>query len=185
MVENRVFVITGAAGSGKTTVRDYLHDNFNMTTIITHTTRKPRDNEVDGIDYYFETPQSFLQNHYLETVKYAGNLYGSSFEGLQRAWEKTPFATIVLDTAGAITYKQKLADKAVVIFLKVGDKHKLLNRMEKRGDKESIIAQRIHSKEYQRDLTLPKGLQGKAQVVINDQWGKTIEEIEAIINKYE
>ncbi len=59
-MKNRVFVITGAAGSGKTTVRDYLHDKYKMARVITHTTRPPRANERDGVDYYFEDDKSFL-----------------------------------------------------------------------------------------------------------------------------
>ncbi|MSE20932.1 guanylate kinase, partial [Lactobacillus parabuchneri] len=75
-MKNRVFVITGAAGSGKTTVRDYLHDQYKMARVITHTTRAPRANERDGIDYYFEDNESFFDNHFLESVHYAGNYYG-------------------------------------------------------------------------------------------------------------
>lgn len=59
-MNNRVFVITGAAGSGKTTVRDYLHDQYKMARVITHTTRAPRAYERDGVDYYFEDDKSFF-----------------------------------------------------------------------------------------------------------------------------
>ena len=41
-MKNRVFVITGAAGSGKTTVRNYLHERYGMPRVITHTTRPAR-----------------------------------------------------------------------------------------------------------------------------------------------
>ncbi len=54
-MNNRVFVITGAAGSGKTTVRDYLHDQYKMARVITHTTRPSRENERDGVDYILKT----------------------------------------------------------------------------------------------------------------------------------
>ena len=68
MKENKVFVITGATGVGKTTIARYLQDNFRMPRVITHTTRPPRDREVDGISYYFENDTSFEKNHYLERV---------------------------------------------------------------------------------------------------------------------
>ena len=45
-MKNRVFVITGAAGSGKTTVRDYLHDQYQMARVITHTTRPPTNRSL-------------------------------------------------------------------------------------------------------------------------------------------
>ncbi|MBU9789647.1 guanylate kinase [Lentilactobacillus sp. IMAU92037] len=181
---NRVFVITGAAGSGKTTVRNYLHDKFHMTKVITHTTRKPRDGEKNGVDYYFETKESFPKNHYLESVVYAGNRYGSSYEGLENAWKTSPFACIVLDTAGAITYKQKLGDQAVIIYLKVGDTTELKKRMACRGDNSAMVAKRIHSKEYLRDLEMPEELEGKAYEIVNWDLGKTQRKVDKIVTQY-
>ena len=183
-MKNRVFVITGAAGSGKTTVRDYLHDQYQMARVITHTTRPPRENERDGVDYYFEDDQSFFDNHFLESVHYAGHYYGSSYEGLENAWEKSPFATIVLDTAGAITYKQKLGEKAVIIFLQVGDTEELKRRMQGRGDNAEMVARRVSSKEYHRDLEMPYELQGKAYQVVNQDWQQTRQQIDKIVENY-
>lgn len=183
-MNNRVFVITGAAGSGKTTVRDYLHDQYTMARVITHTTRAPREHERDGVDYYFEDDKSFFDNHFLESVHYAGHYYGSSYEGLENAWEKSPFATIVLDTAGAITYKEKLGDKAVIIFLQVGDTGELQRRMHGRGDNADMVAKRINSKEYNRDLQMPYELQGKAYKVVNHDWQQTRAQIDRIVEKY-
>jgi guanylate kinase len=181
---NRIFVITGAAGSGKTTVRNYLHDKFHMTRVITHTTRKPRENERDGVDYYFETQESFPKNHYLESVVYAGNRYGSSYEGLQTAWKKSLFACIVLDTAGAITYKRQLGDQAVVIYLKVGDVYELQKRMATRGDNSALVTERIHSKEYLRDLEMPEELAGQAYEIVNTDWQKTKRKVDKVVTQY-
>lgn len=184
MSKQRVFVITGAAGSGKTTVRNYLTKQFNMTQVITHTTRQPRIHEENGVDYYFETEASFGNNHYLESVSYAGNRYGSSFEGLEQAWQKSDLITIVLDTAGAITYQRELGDKAVIIFLKVDDSGTLLQRMKARGDDTSILANRIKSDEYLRDLSLPDELKGKAHVINNNNWERTKHLVDEIVEEY-
>ena len=59
----KVFVIAGAAGSGKTTVAKYLHDRYKMERVITHTTRASRPNERDGVDYHFETPATMNKLH--------------------------------------------------------------------------------------------------------------------------
>ena len=59
MKDNKVFVITGATGVGKTTIARYLQENYRMPRVITHTTRRPREREVNGIAYYFETDDSF------------------------------------------------------------------------------------------------------------------------------
>lgn len=183
-MENRVFVITGAAGSGKTTIRNYLHDRYGMPRVITHTTRPPRANEKDGVDYYFETNQSFFHNHYLESVRYAGNYYGSSYEGLASAWQKNPYVCIVLDGAGAVTYKRKLGERAVIIFLKVGNPEVLKRRMEGRGDDTTMVTKRIKSQEYVRDLEMPAALIGHAYEIVNLDLTQTKNQVDQIVAKY-
>ena len=89
-MENKVIVLCGAPGSGKTTVRKYLTENFAIEPVLTHTTRPKRKGEHDGIDYWFETRETFFENHYLEYVEYDGNLYGSSYESLERIFLPMP-----------------------------------------------------------------------------------------------
>lgn len=60
-MENKVIVLCGAPGSGKTTVRKYLTENFAIEPVLTHTTRPKRIGERDGIDYWFETRETFLK----------------------------------------------------------------------------------------------------------------------------
>ncbi|MCL0311988.1 AAA family ATPase [Apilactobacillus sp. TMW 2.2459] len=181
-MSNKVIVVTGAAGSGKTTVRNYLAKHFNMTKVITHTTREPRYNERDGVDYYFESDSTFANKHYLESVEYSGAKYGSSYEGLQLAWDKSAEAVIVLDTKGAITYKRKLGKQAIIIFLQVNNVEMLKHRMVKRGDSMRKIIQRINSLEYKRDQQLPAELNG-AIVINNDNWDVTKQKLNQIFDK--
>lgn len=176
-----VLVITGAAGSGKTTVSEYLNKNYSIPRVITHTTRKPRRGETDGIDYYFETPQTMNQLHLLEQVEYDHHRYGSSYEALERAWQFCDLATIVLDTQGAQTYAQKLGEQAVIIFLTVSQKRSLVKRLAKRGDLSTAVKQRVASAEYRRDLTLPAQLEDVAHVLVNDVWLNTQMELRDLI----
>lgn len=74
--------ITGASGSGKTTVIKYLLNKFPTTYLnISYTSRKPRKNEIHGKDYYFLTEEEFEQKikngELLEYVKFKGNYYGT------------------------------------------------------------------------------------------------------------
>ena len=182
-MNRKVFVLTGNTGTGKTTVANYLNEFYEMPKVITHTTRPPREGEIDQVDYYFESEQSFKENHYLESVAYANYRYGSSYEGLERAWEKSPLITIVLDTAGAKTYSEKLGDEAVVIFLTVTKPDEILGRLSKRGDNLEETRRRMASEEYKRDVQLPQSLQGIAHVVVNDDWLSTKEEIDNIVKQ--
>lgn len=166
-MQQNIFVITGPTGAGKTTIADYLQTKYAMAKVITHTTRLPRQGEIANQDYYFETPKSFAQNHYLEQVKYAGNQYGSSLEGLNRAWQINDNITIVLDTKGAKTYVEKLGQKVIVLFVTVSNSDILAQRLVNRGDNQQQIKQRLSSHDFERDLTIPADLPN-VHVIIND-----------------
>ncbi|WP_185696089.1 guanylate kinase [Weissella viridescens] len=182
MLKRKVFVVTGNTGTGKTSVTKYLNEFYEMPKVVTHTTRQPRPGEMDQVDYYFESHDSFEKNHYLEQVTYDGNQYGSSKEGLERAFEKNPLITIVLDTQGAATYLEELpADEVVVIYLTVSKEHDLYQRLVKRGDDVQKIHERLASEEYVRDTQIPENLKAQAHIVENDDWDETKNKIDAIV----
>lgn len=181
--QHYVFIICGAAGSGKTTVAHYLCDHFNMHKVVTHTTRTPRPTETDGVDYYFETPESMDRRHLLERVTYDGAQYGSSYEGLAAGWQVGQDDVIVLDTKGAVTYHQELGRQAVIIFLTVTHMAALAKRMTLRGDRLSAVHSRLHSAEYRRDLALPPALRGIAHVIVNDRWKETTKRLDELVDK--
>ena len=180
-MENKVIVLCGAPGSGKTTVRRYLTENFAIEPVLTHTTRPKRKGERDGIDYWFETRETFFRNHYLEYVEYDDNLYGSSCEGLERAWQKAPAAVIVLDTKGAETYLERMPERTEVVYLCVTDEKVQRARMEQRGDDEDKIRRRLASQEARRDRSLPADLAEHVHVIENDDWEETKERIRALL----
>lgn len=179
-MNKKIIVITGASGTGKTTISHYLKENYQIPNVITHTTRMPRDGEKNGVDYYFETDKSFSENHYLEKVEYSGHKYGSSEEGLESMWNKVDVASIVVDTAGAIAYKKKYGKQAIVIFLEL-DLPSLSERLKKRGDNPDRIIQRINSEEFHRDLKIPQELQGKAYEIINKDMNITKNKVDKLM----
>lgn len=179
-MDKKIIVITGASGTGKTTISKYLQDTYHIPSVITHTTRLPRAGEKDGVDYYFETKDSFIKNHYLEKVEYSGNWYGSSEESLNRTWEKYDAASIVVDTKGAVSYKEKYGKRAVVIFLEV-DFETVTKRLESRGDEKKRLKARISSDEFLRDLEIPQELVGKSYKIINNSIEETKENVNNIL----
>lgn len=183
MSSGKVFVIAGAAGSGKTTVAKFLQEHYQMERVITHTTRPPRPSERDGVDYHFETSATMNKLHLLESVEYDHHRYGSSMESLEAGWQKGHDDVIVLDTKGALTYHQQLGQRAVIIFLTVSHIASLAKRMVKRGDGIRAVHSRLKSAEYHRDLHLPDELKGIANVVVNDSWEQTVAQVEQIVRQ--
>ncbi|MDF7637391.1 guanylate kinase [Leuconostocaceae bacterium ESL0958] len=181
--EKKVLILTGPAGAGKTTLANYLIDHDHLARVITHTTRTPRAGEVDGVDYYFEQPDSFGQRDYLEQVHYAHAAYGSSWEGLQAAWQRSDWACIVLETEGALTYRKKLGAQAVLCYIRTTDPAVLRQRLISRGDAPLAIEKRLAAAEFQRDLTLPAALAGQAHIIINDNFQVACRAIEQLLHQ--
>lgn len=73
------------AGVGKGTLLKLLLDEFKdeFGFCVSHTTRKPRPNEVHGVHYHFVTPEEFKQVEFLEWAEVHGNFYGTSLNALQ------------------------------------------------------------------------------------------------------
>ncbi|KRM72193.1 AAA family ATPase [Lacticaseibacillus brantae] len=178
---HKLIIITGATGTGKTTVSRYLTENYHIKRVMTHTTRPMRVGEENGVDYYFETPESFATKHYIEAVTYAGYQYGSSHESLNKAWAKAPFVSIVLDTAGAITYARNIPSDIVVLYLTIDDPNVLRQRLLGRGDEPKMVEARLQSPEYTRDLSLPDELKPFATVINNDSWPAAQVQIDAFM----
>ncbi len=183
MTAQKLIVITGATGTGKTTVSRYLREHYHIERVMTHTTRPKRPGEVDGVDYFFETPTSFATKHYIEHVTYAGYQYGSSFESLDAAWQRANFVSIVLDTKGAITYANQLGNKIAVLYLTIDDPSVLRQRLLHRGDQPEMVEARLQSPEYKRDLQLPPALAPYAHVIVNDDWAAAQAQIDAFMKQ--
>lgn len=93
--------------------------------VITSTSRCPRENEFQGVDYYFYTTQEFeekiLENEFLEYVQNFGNYYGTSFTSIKESIEES-HGIIVIDDDGARKLKETFKNQVVTIYLDVSIK---------------------------------------------------------------
>lgn len=181
----RIIIIAGPSGVGKTTVSKYLTEKYNIPRVVTHTTRPIRQGEIPGKSYYFETDESFKKLHFFEHVKYGEYQYGSSKEALEKAWAKNDLVSLIVETDGVKSYLEKLGKQAYFIYLTVSDFSVLKKRLLGRGDKASEIDKRLNSFEFKRDLHLSDELAKKAHVLNNDNWEKTAKELDKIVKKLE
>jgi guanylate kinase len=134
-----LLILSSPSGAGKTTITRLLLKRCpDLLFSVSHTTRTPRANEVDGRDYHFVDRQAFLQlvdeGAFLEWAEVHGNLYGTSTAEIQRA-RATPGCTGMIfdiDYQGARQIKSKVTD-VVAVFILPPSMEELERRLRGRG----------------------------------------------------
>jgi guanylate kinase len=136
-----MIVLVGASASGKTELAKQLYQSFGYTKCITTTTREPRINEVDGIDYHFLTKEAF---HDLmdKDAFYEVTTYNGYFYGIQKH-DVNDKGVIIVDPHGANTLVDKAQDHVFVVFVETSEKLRK-KRMLLRGDALDLIEKRLH-----------------------------------------
>ncbi|MFA8437555.1 guanylate kinase [Pueribacillus sp. YX66] len=142
--EGILFVLSGPSGVGKGTVREAIMEGRNETLhySISVTTRKPRDGEIDGVDYFFKSKVEFEQmiknNELLEWAEYVGNYYGTPIKYVQKMLKKGNDVLLEIEVQGAMQVKQNFPN-AVFIFLMPPSLTELKNRITNRGTEEAHL----------------------------------------------
>jgi len=136
--ESLLFVITGASGTGKTTLAKALcESDERLRFSVSHTTRPKRPKEVDGVDYHFVDKDTFLkmvdEGGFVEWAEIHGNLYGTSWAELQRAVDDGIDLICEIEGFGACQIKAAFPTRAVLIYLLPPSLEELKERMKKRA----------------------------------------------------
>lgn len=183
-MDKKLFVISGCSGVGKGTVIDEFmkrnSDNFILS--VSCTTRNPRPNEIDGINYFFISKEEFEQNikdeKFLEYANFAGNYYGTKKKYIKEKFDQGYNIILEIETNGALQVKEKMPE-AVLIFIVPPSVEELEHRLRGRHtEDEETIQKRLaqvkieleRSKKY--DFT-----------VINDNIERAVQEIENIVKQ--
>lgn len=130
-----LFILSAPAGTGKTTLVNLVMNRVpSLTRSISYTTRKPRNNEKDGVDYHFITNEKFdemvKQGSFLEYVELYGYYYGTSITGIEQQLLNGYHVILVIDTQGALQLKDKI--DAAYIFVLPPSTEALRKRLEGR-----------------------------------------------------
>lgn len=144
----RPFVVAAPSGTGKTSVcHALLERDSKLRFSVSHTTRKPREKERDGVDYHFVNTERFhelvTRDVFLEYAEYGDNLYGTSWEALEAPLAEGWDLIVEIDVKGARQFRERRRD-ACFIFLLPPDMLTLRDRLRSRGtDTEETIAKRL------------------------------------------
>lgn len=145
-----LFIISSPSGAGKTTLTQRLLQHFKdaLTFSVSHTTRRPRANEVDGQDYHFVDVDTFRrlvdEGRFAEWAEVHGNFYGTSIDEIDRARKERRRGLLFdVDYQGARQIKAKLPD-AVGIFILPPTLDELERRLRGRAlDDDATITRRF------------------------------------------
>jgi guanylate kinase len=174
-------IIVAPSGAGKTTVCKYvLEKSGNIRYSISATTRKPRQGEEEGKDYYFLSRELFHEwleaNKFLEWAEVYGELYGTPREPVARYLDEGYHVLFDTDIQGSRAIKTSYPG-AVSVFILPPSISELGNRLDKRKkDSVAEITKRLKSAESEM-----KHLEEFDYVIVNEKIGVTGERIMAVI----
>ncbi len=173
-----IFVVSSPAGGGKTTLCELeLKRNPSVRRVVTHTTRKPRDGEKDGVDYHFVDREEFeagiKKGEFVEYAIVHGHYYGTSKVELERILKSGYDAILAIDVQGARNIKRAF-DNVVTIFILPPNFETWLQRM--KDGKRSDIDVRLRTAIYELDSV------GEFEYcIVNDRLDEALERFHAII----
>ena len=162
-------ILSSPSGAGKTTLVKKISSQENYTISISHTTRTPRINEINGKDYFFVSKEEFkslINNHeFLEFAEVFKNLYGSSKKSVLKNLKNGKNVIFDIDWQGAEQIKnKKLEYKLITFFVLPPSKKVLFDRLSNRDMKDKLIAEE-RMKVFSKDIQHWKNYD---YVVIND-----------------
>tara|TARA_B100000029_G_scaffold265340_1_gene261509 strand:- start:572 stop:1204 length:633 start_codon:yes stop_codon:yes gene_type:complete len=177
-----MIVLSSPSGAGKTTLVKLLSKKDNFSVSVSHTTRKPREQEKNGKDYFFveknDFEKSIKNNEFLEYAKVFNNYYGSPKLAVIEKLKAGTNVIFDIDWQGTQQIKKSKMDfELLTIFVLPPSKKELLDRLSNRDMKDKlIVSQRM--KEFEKDLIHWSEYDF---VVINDNLNNCFNEIFEII----
>ena len=189
MTENeragKLVVISGFSGVGKgTVVNRLLNDYDHYKLSVSMTTRKPRDGEVHGVNYYFVSNEEFEEmignGGLLEHAGYADHYYGTPRSFVEENMAKGKDVILEIEVQGAMQIKKKHPD-AILIFVTTPDAEEMARRLlgRKTENAEQIINR------LKRAVDEAEHMKNYDYIVVNDKLEDCAKEINSIVEKGE
>eukprot|EP01102_Stenamoeba_stenopodia_P021806 TRINITY_DN888_c0_g2_i1.p1 TRINITY_DN888_c0_g2~~TRINITY_DN888_c0_g2_i1.p1 ORF type:complete len:253 (+),score=64.23 TRINITY_DN888_c0_g2_i1:119-877(+) len=179
-------VIAGPSGVGKSTLIKMLMTDYpeDFGFSVSHTSRKPREGEIDGVHYYFSTREAMQElvqkGEFIENAEYAGNFYGTSKQAVRSIAEKGKICILDVDSQGILSLK-KTDLGCRYIFIAPPSIEELERRLVKRGESRENIDKRLKQAQIELEYVKVEGFFD--DVVVNNNLETAYGDLEKAILK--
>ena len=177
----KLFVFAAPSGAGKTTlVHAIVTKHPELRFSISYTTRKPRINEANEVDYLFVTKEEFMrlrdEGEMLEYAEVFDNYYATSRSQVERHLAENRSVVLEIDWQGARQVRESMPD-CVTVFIMPPSMRELERRLrDRRTDSSEVIERRL--RDARSDMSHWKEFD---HVIINDDLGKAVADLEAVL----
>ena len=163
-----------------------IHDVFGFS--VSHTTRKPRPGEIDGIHYHFTTREKMMedikQNKFIEYAEVHGNLYGTSYESVETVVKSQRICILDIDVQGAKRIKN---DATILspyfVFISPPSMKVLEHRLRSRGtETEEAIQKRLGNAQSEIDYGTTPG--NFDQIIVNDELSRSFQVMKSVLQDW-
>lgn len=181
MRKGLIIVVSAPSGAGKTSLCKRVFELFpDIRYSISYTTRAPRVNEVDGVDYHFVSEETFAgmveRGEFVEWAHVHGNRYGTAEESLRRYEAEGIDIILDIDVQGAGLIRQKL-NRGVYVFVLPPSPEELEKRLRGRGtDRDEVINARLSNAREEIGQIV-----NYDYIIINDVFDEAVKTLKSII----
>ena len=185
-IHQRIIIITAPSGAGKTSITHWLLDKYpQLAFSISATTRAPRGDEKDGVDYYFlsvdDFSQKIVRKEFAEwEMVYEGKYYGTLKAELKRIWNEGRVPVLDIEVKGAIHMQKQYPKSILSLFIEPPSVDELKRRLETRGtETPASLEARINKASF--EISFKHHFD---KIIVNKDLGKACQEADAVIRGF-
>jgi len=182
----KLIIFSAPSGAGKTSiVHQLLKARNDLEFSISACSRAKRENEKDGVDYYFMTVEEFKRriknDEFLEWEEvYENSFYGTLKSEVERIWAKGKHVIIDMDVVGGLNIKKYDPENALAIFVMAPTIEELEERLKNRCT-ESPEALKIRTDKAKHEMTFADKFD---KIIMNDDLARAVEEAKKVVHEF-
>lgn len=181
----KLIVFSAPSGTGKSTVAKLVLERIDeLGFSVSATTRRRREGEVDGENYYYLTREQFEEkirsDGFIEYEHFFGNFYGTLLDKTENAVNTGKNLLFDLDVKGALNLKERFPDNSLLIFLRPPSLEELKKRLRKRdSENDQALEDRLERAEFELSLAYRFDRE-----ILNDDLDRAVDEVSAVITEF-